>query len=155
MGRHEATSETRVNAPAAKVWEVLTDLAGFPKWVAFVTTVKPHGSAALKKGSRFVITAKTTNHELVSEVQVTAFEPRRKLAWTHLSDTFDGAPFGMVGDGMTAFVLEEHGKTTTVRAQIAFTAKTLAAKFGAGLFLNTRIKPQLETTLHQLKKRCE
>lgn len=80
--RHEVTIE----APAARVWAVWTDVARWPEWTASVTSVEPMDPGPLQLGSR----ARIAQPGLpVAVWQVTAFEPLASGAasWTWVSRT--------------------------------------------------------------------
>jgi len=154
MGRHEIELDATIKAPREKVWAILSDPKGYPKWMLHVHEVQ-FKSKALKAGSRVRLISRTTNHELSSEVEITEFVPNEKLAWRSVEDLMDGQPFEHVSDIETEFVLSGTGKKTDVRLFGGFEARTLRAKLGAGLLLRTRIQPELEKALEELRRLCE
>jgi uncharacterized protein YndB with AHSA1/START domain len=154
MGRHELELETKVRAPRQKVWDVLTDPKGYPKWMLHVHEVELK-SKTFKQGSRLRLVSRTTNHVLSSDVEVTEFVPEERLAWRSVEELMDGQPFEHVSDIETEFELSGDGKTTVVRVYGGFLAKSLRAKLGAGLLLRTRVRPELERALDELRRLCE
>lgn len=154
MGRHELELDTKVKASPDKVWEVLSEPSNYPKWMKHLDRVE--GAKKLKKGAKLkLISITPSKNEIKIEVEVTEFDPPNRLAWTSLEALWNGEPTEHVSDVETAFVLEPDGKGTTVKAMGAFQANTLKAKLGAGYLLNSKIKPELQKALSELKKMCE
>ena len=147
--------EATVRAPSKKVWEVLTDIKQYPKWMSHVESVKPLGSPVAAMGTRFRITAGLGSHQVVSEVEVFAADPEERLAWRHLDDKLDGHEVKMASDGETEFVLDKAGKDTKIRVRNSFVAHGLKAMLGANLFLNHKVKPEIEQALERFKALCE
>jgi uncharacterized protein YndB with AHSA1/START domain len=154
MGRHDVQMETQILAPTARVWKVLTDPRGYRKWMLHVHEVRFEGKE-LRLGSHITLTTRTTNHTLSTTVEVTRLEAPKVLAWKSIEELMDGQPFGHVSDVTTEFKLEPNGKTTRVVVDAGFVAKSLKAKLGAGLLLSTKVKPELQKTLAELKAICE
>lgn len=99
-------ASTTIQAPAEKVWGILTDAAGYPAWD--LTMVRIEGKLALGETVKFF----TKLSAQAFPVKVTAFEPNKKLVLT------GGMPLGLFKserthmltankDGSTAFHTEE------------------------------------------------
>lgn len=154
MGKHELELQTTIRAPPAKVWSFLADPKGYPKWLKHISEVRLD-SKTLKKGARLGLISRTTNHVLETDVEITEFVPEERLAWRSVKELMDGKPFEHVSDVETEFKLSGDGKTTEVHVYGGFVAKTLRAKLGAGLVLKTKIQPELEKALDELRRLCE
>ncbi len=76
-------AETVINAPAEKIWSVLTDVQNFPEWEPNVTKVE--GRAAL--GEK--ITVHTKFSERAFPVTVSEFVPEKRMVWS------SGMPLGL------------------------------------------------------------
>jgi hypothetical protein len=99
-------ASTTINAPAEKIWKILTDVNGYPAWDLSMDHIE--GSLALGESVKFY----TKLSAQAFPVKVTVFEPNRKLVLT------GGMPLGlfrserthtltMNKDGSTAFRTEE------------------------------------------------
>ena len=76
-------ASTTINAPAEKIWSILTDAAGYPAWD--LTMVRIEGKLALGETVKFF----TKLSAQAFPVKVTAFEPNKKLVLT------GGMPLGL------------------------------------------------------------
>jgi uncharacterized membrane protein len=71
-----------IDAPASTVWDVYSDVEGWPSWTASVTDVSPVDEPGLEVGRRFAI-SQPKFPRLVWEV--TAVEPGRGWTWRQRS----------------------------------------------------------------------
>lgn len=157
MGKHEVELFQEIEAAPAKIWTVLTDPSKYPQWMKHLHRVDWNGKS-LKVGSRLKLVSVTASkNEISVEVEVTHFDVPKHLAWRSVEELWNGEPQRHVSDLGTEFVLEAHetSKVTDVRVNASFVAQSLKAKLGASLLLNTKIRPELEKALAELKKRCE
>ena len=75
-------SSIEIDAPAATVWTVFSDVTRWPEWTASVKTVVPLDGPELAVGARFAIT-QPRFPKLVWEV--TAIDPGRGWTWRNSS----------------------------------------------------------------------
>jgi hypothetical protein len=76
MRRIEADIE--INAPAERVWAILTDFASYPKWNPFIVSIQGEQRA----GGRLVVSIKPPGHEAMSfKPKVVRFQPGEELRW--------------------------------------------------------------------------
>lgn len=153
MGLHEIKLDTTFKTTPDKVWAVLSDPKKFPKWVPHVTSVETKGK--LTVGSEFVLKAKTTNHNMSTRAKVTELEPNKAIAWDHVEELLDGEPFDHVEETQQRFTLKAEGKGTRLGYHASFIAKSLKAKLGAKILIATKLKPEMEKALDDLKDLVE
>jgi uncharacterized membrane protein len=89
---HAIEESININAPASKVWSILTNLSNWSDWNSFIVDVKLEGATELAVGAKIIITTKIKENgkpenytnEIVKDV------PDREIAWrgTILSSTF-------------------------------------------------------------------
>jgi hypothetical protein len=72
----EIRTEIEIDAPAERVFELLTDFARYPAWNPLV----PEASGELRVGGRIHIRV-VAGREMRFHPVVVAFEPPRRLAW--------------------------------------------------------------------------
>jgi len=71
-------TEIEINAPAQRVWEVLTDLAAYPEWNPMIR----RASGELKTGSRLKIYFNPTGKRgSTFHPKLLVVEPNRELRW--------------------------------------------------------------------------
>lgn len=100
MRYFEATST--IEAPAAKVWSVLTDAKAWPGWDSGVDEVR----GTIAAGARITIRSKAAPGRAFP-VKVTAIEPSQKLVFT------GGMPLGLF-KGVRTYSLSENADGATV-----------------------------------------
>ena len=98
--RHYETSTT-IDAPAERVWEILSDTGTWADWDSGVVEVE--GEAAL--GARIKIRSEL-NPKRAYPVKVTELEPNRRMAW------LGGAPLGLF-KGVRTYTLTPEGEGRT------------------------------------------
>ena len=104
----ELRSEIRINAPAAKVWEKLTDFGEYPKWNPFITKVE---AGKLVAGATLKIRVEPPEDRAVSiSCEVLVVDPGKELAWVGvmgLAAIFQGTHYMQLvenNDGTTTFI---------------------------------------------------
>ena len=110
----EIRTEIEVNAPAERVWEVLTDLGSLPEWNPFMR----RGSGEVKVGEKLAVYLKPSGGMgMTIKPRVLKVEPSREFRWLgHLMmpGIFDGEHIFEIepsGDSGCRFVQREefHG----------------------------------------------
>lgn len=81
----ELSAEIRIDAPAAVVWEALTDLGRMPARSPELVRVVPLGRGELRAGRQFVGVNRRGPVTWPTRNRVVAVEPQRLLAWDTLS----------------------------------------------------------------------
>jgi hypothetical protein len=88
--RHNLDTAVEIEAPAERVWEVLTDLEAYPTWNPFIR----RAAGELRRGARIQVTVQPPGRsEFSFEPTLIAVEPGRELRWLgHLGvrGLFDG-----------------------------------------------------------------
>ena len=106
----EIRTAIEIDAPAVRVWDVLTDVASYDEWNPFIR----HLEGELREGSRLKATiAPPDGRATTFTPAVTDLQPRRRIAWLgHLGvrGIFDGEHFHEVEElepGRTRYVQRE------------------------------------------------
>jgi len=107
---------TTIRAPAARIWSLLTDAAGYPGWNSTVARI----NGDIIPGGRITVHVRPAAGRAFP-LRVVEFEPARRMVWT------GGMPFGLfvgrrvftlapaaapaagegAGEGAVAFTMEE------------------------------------------------
>jgi len=96
-------AEIFIEAPAERVWSVLTDFAAFPQWNPFIREVEGEP----REGARLRVRLQTgTSRPWVLRPTLLRFEPQRELRW--LGQVF----FTGLFDGEHRFVLDAFSSGT-------------------------------------------
>lgn len=132
-------ASTTIQAPAEKVWGILTDAAGYPAWD--LTMVRIEGKLALGETVKFF----TKLSAQAFPVKVTAFEPNRKLVLT------GGMPLGLFKSERTHTLTANKDGSTTFHTEEIFSGLLL------GVFGRTipDLTENFQGFVAALKKRAE
>jgi hypothetical protein len=94
-----------IQAPAARIWSLLTDANGFPRWNSTVTRIE----GQIREGERLRIHVPGTDRTFTP--RVSGVVPDERMTWTGgFSPVFKGVrTFELTpcNDGSTEFVMEE------------------------------------------------
>jgi uncharacterized protein YndB with AHSA1/START domain len=132
-----ARKEIIIDAPIEKVWEVLTNLAGWPQWQPDITTVKLDGAVAVGSVFRW----KASGLNITSTLHTV--ESDHKIGWT-------GVSLGMFA--IHNWTFEKNGKGTRVTTEESLSGwLTRMLK----LFDPKFLEKSLEGSLMRLKMQVE
>jgi uncharacterized protein YndB with AHSA1/START domain len=132
-------ASTTIQAPAEKIWNILTDAAGYPAWD--LTMVRIEGKLALGETVKFF----TKLSKQAFPVKVTAFEPNKKLVLT------GGMPLGLFKSERTHTLTANKDGSTTFHTEEIFSGLLL------GIFGRTipDLTENFQGFAEALKKRAE
>jgi len=144
MMRHQLHTEIEIDAPAETVWNILTDLDGYPDWNPFITEAR--GDIAV--GNRLVNRLQPPGGKAMNfKPVVTAVEPAQTFEWLGRL----GVP--LVFDGRHRFELAAtpSGGTRVVHSEdfrgvlVRFMRKSLDTQTQAGFeAMNAALKTRAE-----------
>lgn len=103
-------TETLINAPLHRVWQILLDFAAYPQWNPFIT----HISGDIQTGGRLYITVQPVGGKAMSFSPRVLTADKPELRWRGkflLPGLFDGEHFFRLddlGNGQTKLVHGEH-----------------------------------------------
>ena len=96
---------TTIEAPAERVWALLTDAERLPEWNTTVTSVE----GPIRLGQKLALQVPISDRTFTPKV--TAFEPNRTMTWSDgAAPMFKGVrvfTLEPAGDGATRFTMEE------------------------------------------------
>lgn len=102
MTKQIKTSIT-IQSPPEKVWSVLTDFAGYPRWNPFIKSLQ--GEVAV--GSTIEVNIQPPGNKPMSfKPKVLTYVPNRELSW--LGKLW----FSGLFDGLHSFQIQDHGNGT-------------------------------------------
>ncbi|GGP85960.1 type II toxin-antitoxin system Rv0910 family toxin [Streptomyces sindenensis] len=118
----EVSAETRIEAPAEKVWDRLTDFSSYGEWNATHTSFPGGGPAELKAGAGYEENMKLMGFPAEVTWTVDALEQGRLLA------TRGKGPMGV--SLAMRYTLTPEGDATTVRIDGEFTGAAVSLMGG-------------------------
>ena len=111
MAELKAEKSIVVNAPIEKVWKLMLDIPGWPKWFPALKAAGPVSGAPLAQGSVLSFKLALMGPALTMKVSVIESQPPRRVAWTG----------GMLGvSAVHSFDFETQGGKTKVISKEAF-----------------------------------
>ena len=134
------SATVQIDAPPAKVWVALTDLAAYPRW----NPLFPEASGQITVGSRLtLITIQPNGRTMTIKPKILAVEPNAELRWSA------GLP-GVIGGEHSFTLTPVDGGTRLVQSEafrgllVPFSIKTLAAAQSSYQALNNALKEYVE-----------
>jgi len=107
-----------IDAPIERVWSVLADVEGQPRWMTEMTDVRLLDAGPIGVGTRARATVRILGMETTDPVTITAFEPPTRFAISHDGD--------FTGHGELTLEPGPDGSTTIVRWDETLVAPVLA-----------------------------
>jgi hypothetical protein len=132
-------SSTRIEAPAEKVWALLTDAANYPAWNTTVDRIE----GRIAPGETIKVHAKISPGRAFP-VKVTSFTPPERMVWT------GGMPLGLF-KGERVFTLTRTGDGVDFAMRENFTG-LLAPLIGKSI---PDLQPAFDEFAAALKRRAE
>jgi uncharacterized protein YndB with AHSA1/START domain len=86
----EIARERNISAPAARVWEVVSEAERLPEWYARAASVEVLEGAGL--GRRQRLRSEWRGQDSEVDQLITAFEPEHLLEWRHEAERLGGQP---------------------------------------------------------------
>ena len=124
MARREVSAEIDIDAPAERVWEVLTDFARYPEWNPFLPSV----AGELTSGASFIVRiAPPRGRAMTFRPTLLEVEKNRELSWLGrllLPGLFDGEHH---------FVIEPQGERSVRFVQREVFTGLLVPLFGSAI----------------------
>jgi hypothetical protein len=75
----ELRTEIRINAPAEKVWKILTDLDKYPEWNPFIH----HAIGKAESGEKVDISFLNGKKDMTLHCKITRLVPEKELSWEY------------------------------------------------------------------------
>lgn len=96
-------TSTRIPAPPSRVWEELEDISSHVEWMADAVAIRFESDQREGVGTRFECDTKVGPLRLVDVMEVTSWEPERRMGVRHVglvtgSGEFTLAPAGAAGE---------------------------------------------------------
>ena len=115
--KKEIQTEIKINAPAEKVWEILTDFESFPSWNPFVVRVQ--GDAKVDEALKLDVQL-PKSRMLKLKADVLKVEPNKELRWAGGAplNSFRGEHYYIIessGENKIRFIHGEHFSGFLVR----------------------------------------
>jgi len=147
----EIVRESRVGAPVANVWALVSDAGRAPEWFTFAERVEVRSGEGV--GQLRTQHGRWGSKHAEIDQEITGFEPERLLAWRHVAERLDGKPAPRFAASTEFRIeLEPVGEATKVRLRSrqepAGAVKGLVMK----LFGTKDVARHLERSLERLEQ---
>jgi uncharacterized protein YndB with AHSA1/START domain len=133
------TAQARIEAPAGRIWERLTDFDNYSRWNATHTDFPQGGPDPLETGAEYDENMKLMGFPAEVRWTVRELLPERRL------EIYGKGPMGVTP--AMRYALEPDGEATTVRIDGEFTGAAVSLMAGK---LKTSASTALQTSLHDL-----
>jgi hypothetical protein len=146
MAKRRIETEIDINAPAAKVWAVLTDFEHMPLWNPFITAI----AGELAPGQRLTVTIRPPGKSgMTFQPTLLKVAPERELRWLGhfiVSGILDGEHYFLLDPLDTERTRLTHGESFS-GLLVGFLQGTLDATETGFNAMNAALKRQVEWSL--------
>ena len=145
----EIVREARVDAPAEKVWAVVSSADRAPEWFTFAERVEVRSGEGV--GQLRTQHGRWGSKRAEVDQEIIRFEPNRLLAWRHLAERLDGKPAPRFAASTEFRIeLEADGPGTTVRLRSRQEPASAVKGLVMKLFGTKDVARNLERSLERL-----
>ena len=135
-----------VDAGADRVWEVISDLPAYAKWMAGVTRWEPEGRKRKGGGARYLMRLQVGSAQVGSLIEVVEWDPPGDLAWTSVT--------GLDQRGRWR-LRERRGQGTQVSLRLSYQSPGGILALAADRVSSPMVRGLLRETLQRLKRNVE
>lgn len=145
---HRLDTSIEIDAPSERVWSILTDFAGYPRWNPFVRSI----AGELEVGRTLDVAVHPPGGRAMTfHPIVLAVEPGRELRWKGkllIPGLFDGEHWIRVGRGAHGRVVVEHGELFNGLLVPRFRPSIDGATRAGFVAMNEALKREAERAKH-------
>lgn len=143
-------SSSRIEAPAAEVWQKVLDIPNRRSWSPWMASADPIGrSTEVVVGMRYRATLALDRHQVPAELEITALDDKARFAWNIVP----------TGDSQLSSILEtvtltpEGDRATRVSYELRYEVPTVLARVGERIAVRGSVERLAEATVDLLRQR--
>ena len=141
-----------VAASPEDIWACLADAGRWPEWMPGVTRSEVTNGQPGGVGRRQRLDVSYGGRQGEIELEITQWEPLRRIAWVHLADPFQAAGKKVVRELRTVVTLEREGDGTRLSIEGTWEPVGLAAKMLSRTLVAPRASGMLEQAAENLER---
>ena len=128
-----------VSIPVDVLWQLIEPVETLPSWFPLAERAERVSGEGLGRVQR--VTARWGRRTAEIDQQVTAYEPERRIAWTHLAERVNGRPAPRISARVTTTIRLEAANPGT---RVVLESEHVPSGALAALVLKFVAKPRLE-----------
>lgn len=145
MSEYDESATIDIRVPIEQIFQFVTDIENLPNWAGAFDEIRDYSGDPVGVGSTWTSVSKFMGREVVSQCEMTTFEPPTKLVFSIKN---------MAGDGDNIWTLEKlDDNRTRFTLRLRGTAKGIA-KMAVGL-IRSQADKQMNGDLAKLKQNLE
>lgn len=141
-----------LSAPPERVWPLLADPKRWPEWLPGVTTSEVLAGPAEGVGRRQRLQAAYGGQRGEIELQITDWEPRRRVGWVHTAERIGGKQQNLAKDIRTLITLTPAGGGTLLAVEGSWEPVGLMGKMLAKTVAQSRAEGMFEGVAENLDR---
>jgi len=113
MAEYDESASITLNVPIERVFEYVTDIENLPTWAGAFEEIRHYSGDPVGVGSTWTSVSKFMGREVISECEMTTFDPPTKLVFSIKNMAGDGDniwTLEKLDEGRTRFTLRLKGK---------------------------------------------
>jgi hypothetical protein len=141
--------ERIVSIPADVLWQFIEPVETLPAWLPFVERSLRLGGQGL--GRRQRVTMRWGGRRAEIDQEITAYQPGKTIAWTHVAESINGKPAPRVSASVTTTVsMESQGPGTKIVLESQLTPATAGTALLVRYVAARRIRAGFDRALRTL-----
>jgi len=145
MSEYDESATIVLNVPIEQVFEFVTDIENLPNWAGAFDDVRDFSGNPVSVGTSWTSVSKFMGREVISQCEMTQFDPPNKLIFSIAN---------MAGDGDNIWTLEKLGDTQT-RFTLRLKGKAKGIAVMAVGLIRSQADKQMNGDLAKLKTTLE
>ncbi len=145
-------STRRIAATPAQVWPLLADAARWPEWMPGIQGSRVLGERREGVGRRQLLEVGYAGQRGEVELEVTAWEPERRMAWLHLAERIAGKQQNFAKDIRAEITLQPADGGTVVSFQSSWEPVGMLGRMLGKTLIQSRAGEMVEQAACNLER---
>ena len=141
-----------LKGPPSRIWPYLADAERWPEWMPGLTSSRVTNGKAEGKGRRQHLEISWGGHSGEIDLEITEWEPERRIGWVHISDRIQGVDKQFARDIRTSVILSPSAGGTEMSFEGSWEPVGLMGKMLGKTLVQSRANSMFERAAENLDR---